>query len=57
VALLTVAPDAAAAEPAPTPAHTSVHRREPSLSDADLVVRAAGSAEQSAGSRWPPPAW
>jgi electron transfer flavoprotein alpha subunit len=49
VALLTVAPDAAAAEPAPTPAHTSVHRREPSLSDADLVVRAAESAEQGAG--------
>ena len=32
-----------------TPAHTSVHRCEPALSDADLVVRAAESAEQSAG--------
>ena len=48
VAVLTVAPDAAAAEPAPTPAHTSVHRHEPALSEADLVVRAAESAEQSA---------
>jgi electron transfer flavoprotein alpha subunit len=48
VAVLTVAPDAAAAEPAPTPARTSVHRCEPALSEADLVVRAAESAEQSA---------
>jgi electron transfer flavoprotein alpha subunit len=49
VAVLTVAPDAVLAEPAPTPAHTSVHRCEPALSEADLVVRAAESAEQSAG--------
>jgi electron transfer flavoprotein alpha subunit len=48
VAVLTVAPDAAAAEPAPTPARTSVHRCEPALSEADLVVRAAESTEQSA---------
>jgi len=48
VAVLTVAPDAAAAEPAPNPARTSVHRCEPALSEADLVVRAAESAEQSA---------
>jgi len=49
VAMLTVAPDAVVAEPAATPAHTSVHRYEPSLSDADLVVRAVESAEPSAG--------
>jgi len=49
VAVLTVAPDAVAAESAATPAHTGVHRHEPSLTDADLVVRAAESAEQSAG--------
>jgi electron transfer flavoprotein alpha subunit len=49
VAVLTVAPDAVAAEPAATPAHTGVHRHEPSLSDADLVVRAAESAGTSAG--------
>jgi electron transfer flavoprotein alpha subunit len=49
VAVLTVAPDAVVAEPAATPAHTSVHPHEPSLSDADLVVRAAESAGQSAG--------
>jgi electron transfer flavoprotein alpha subunit len=49
VALLTVAPDATAAEPAADGAHTSMHRHEPSLSDADLVVSAAESAGQSAG--------
>ena len=49
VAVLTVAPDAVVAEPAAIPAHTSVHRHEPSLSDADLVVRAAESAGQSTG--------
>jgi electron transfer flavoprotein alpha subunit len=49
VAVLTVAPDAVVAEPAATPAHTGVHRHEPSLSDADLVVRAAESAGPSAG--------
>jgi electron transfer flavoprotein alpha subunit len=49
VAVLTVAPDAAAAEPAATPARTSVHRHEPSPSDADLVVRATESAGQGAG--------
>jgi electron transfer flavoprotein alpha subunit len=49
VAVLTVAPDAVVAEPAATPAHTGVHRHEPSLTDADLVVRAAESAGPSAG--------
>ena len=49
VAVLTVAPDALTAEPAAIPAHTSVHRHEPSLSDEDLVVRAAESAGQSTG--------
>jgi len=49
IAVLTVAPDAVAAESAATSAHTGVHRHEPSLTDADLVVRAAESAEQSAG--------
>ena len=49
MAVLTVAPDAVVAEPAAAPAHTSVHRYEPSLSDADVVVRAAESAGQSTG--------
>jgi electron transfer flavoprotein alpha subunit len=49
VAVLTVAPDAVVAEPAAIPAHASVHRHEPSLPDADLVVRAVESAEQSTG--------
>ena len=49
MAVLTVAPDAVVAEPAAAPAHTSVHRHEPSLSDEDLVVRAAESAGQSTG--------
>ena len=49
VALLTVAVDAVAAEPSPAPAVTKVHPFEPALSDADLVVRAAESAERSAG--------
>jgi electron transfer flavoprotein alpha subunit len=49
LAVLTVAPDAVLAEPAATPARTSAHRYEPSLSGADLVVCAAESAGQSAG--------
>ena len=49
VAVLTVAPDAVVAEPATIPAHASVHRHEPSLPVADLVVRAAESAGPSTG--------
>lgn len=49
VALLTVAPDAVAAEPSGTSAAARVHAYEPALSEADLVVRAAESAGQSSG--------
>ena len=48
-AVLTVAPDAVVAEPAATAVQTSVHRHEPSLTDADLVARAAESAGHSTG--------
>jgi electron transfer flavoprotein alpha subunit len=48
-ALLTVAVDAVAAAEADAPVATGVHSYEPEFADADLVVRAAESAERSAG--------
>jgi electron transfer flavoprotein alpha subunit len=48
-ALLTVAVDGVAAAEADAPVTTSVHSYQPELTDADLVVRAAESAERTAG--------
>jgi electron transfer flavoprotein alpha subunit len=48
-ALLTVAVDAVAAAEADAPVATSVRSYHPEFADADLVVRAAASAERSAG--------
>jgi electron transfer flavoprotein alpha subunit len=48
-ALLTVAVDAVAAAEAGVPVTTGVHAYQPELAEADLVVRAAESAERSAG--------
>jgi electron transfer flavoprotein alpha subunit len=48
-ALLTVAVDAVAAAEAGVPVTTGVHACQPELAEADLVVRAAESAERSAG--------
>jgi electron transfer flavoprotein alpha subunit len=48
-ALLTVAVDAVTAVQAESAAQTSVHAYQPELDDADLLVRAAESAERSAG--------
>ncbi len=49
VALLTVAPDAVAAEPWPEPSAVSVRSYEPTLEPADLVIRATESAGRSGG--------
>ncbi|HEY7879754.1 MAG TPA: hypothetical protein VID31_02865, partial [Streptosporangiaceae bacterium] len=49
LALLTVATDAVAPEPADTPAELAVAPFRPSLADGDLTVRAAVSAERSGG--------
>jgi electron transfer flavoprotein alpha subunit len=49
VALLTVAPDAVAAEPTQEPSTVSVRRCEPALEPADLLVRAVESAARSGG--------
>jgi len=48
-ALLTVAVDAVAAEPADTPAELAVEPFRPSLADGDLTVRATVSAERGGG--------
>jgi len=48
-ALLTVATDAVAAEPADTPAELAVEPFRPSLADGDLTVRATVSAERGGG--------
>jgi electron transfer flavoprotein alpha subunit len=48
-ALLTVAVDAVAAEPAPVPAAASVHEHHPELDDADVAVCAVESAERGGG--------
>jgi electron transfer flavoprotein alpha subunit len=48
-ALLTVATDAVAPEPADTPAELAVASFRPSLADGDLTVRAAVSAERGGG--------
>jgi electron transfer flavoprotein alpha subunit len=48
-ALLTVATDAVAPEPAPEPGAAVVHAVLPSVSDADLVVRAAESPASAGG--------
>jgi len=48
-ALLTVATDAVAAEPAGTPAELAVEPFRPSLADGDLTVRATVSAERGGG--------
>src|SRR6202042_1420270 len=48
-ALLTVAVDAVAAAEADVPVTTGVHAYQPELAEPDLVVRAAESAERSAG--------
>jgi electron transfer flavoprotein alpha subunit len=48
-ALLTVATDAVAAEPAPEPGRAVVHAVAPSVTDADLVVRAAESSAGTGG--------
>jgi electron transfer flavoprotein alpha subunit len=48
-ALLTVAVDAVAAAEADAPVTTGVHSYQPEFTDADLVVRAAESAERSTG--------
>jgi electron transfer flavoprotein alpha subunit len=48
-ALLTVATDAVAPEPAPAPTAAVVHAVAPSVSDADLVVRAAESPAGAGG--------
>jgi electron transfer flavoprotein alpha subunit len=47
--LLTVAADAVAAEPAPEPGPAVVHAVAPSVTDADLVVRAAESSAGTGG--------
>ncbi len=48
-ALLTVAAEAVPAEPAAVPAEPAVHGFEPELSEADLGVQAAESAQRAAG--------
>ncbi len=48
-ALLTVATDAVAAEPAPAPGSAVVHAVAPSVTDADLVVRAVESPAGTGG--------
>jgi electron transfer flavoprotein alpha subunit len=48
-ALLTVATDAAAPEPAPAPGAAVVHEVSPPVSDADLVVRAVESSAGAGG--------
>jgi electron transfer flavoprotein alpha subunit len=49
VALLTVATDAVSPEPAPAPGTAVVHEVSPSVSDADLVVRAEESSAGAGG--------
>ena len=48
-ALLTVAADAVAAEPAADPAATIVHEQQAALEDADVAVRASESAQRGGG--------